>query len=138
MLKKTDGDRAEDAEYELVDTGIFDENRYFDVVVEYAKRESEDLLIRISITNHGPEAAPICVLPTLWFRNTWSWGRDPRRPTIAAGHGPRPTPADAHVLAKHYQLGDYILYCAGADELMFTENETNFERLFGVASRRLT
>ena len=73
-----------DMEYELVDTGIFDQGRYFDVVVEYAKAEPEDLLIRISISNRGPEAAPIDVLPTLWFRNTWSWGRDDRRPSISA------------------------------------------------------
>ena len=75
-------------EFELVDTGIFDEGRYFDVVVEYAKAEADDLLIRIHVSNRGPEAAPIEVLPTLWFRNTWSWGRDDRRPSIAA----RPVP----------------------------------------------
>ena len=74
-----------DMEYELVDTGIFDQGRYFDMVVEYAKAEPEDLLIRISISNRGPEAASIHVLPTLWFRNTWSWGRDDRRPSIASG-----------------------------------------------------
>ena len=88
----------------------------------------EDLLIRVSITNRGPEAAPIHVLPTLWFRNTWSWGRDPRRPSIVSGHrqrlGRRGRPRT--LLAKHYELGEYILYCAGADELLFTENETNF------------
>ena len=71
-------------EFELVDTGIFDERRYFDVVVEYAKAAADDILIRISVSNRGPEAAPIEVLPTLWFRNTWSWGRDDRRPTLAA------------------------------------------------------
>ena len=117
-------------EYELVDTGIFDQNRYFDVVVEYAKVEPEDLLIRIHIINRGPKAAPIHLLPTLWFRNTWSWGRDPRRPSITslpAGHGKLKA-----LIAKHWQLGDYILYCDGADELLFTENETNAERLYGV------
>jgi hypothetical protein len=123
-----------DAEYELADTGVFDQNRYFDVAVEYAKREPEDLLIRVSVTNHGPEATPICLLPTLWFRNTWSWGRDSRRPTIMVGADqPNQRPATRMLLAKHWQLGEYILYCAGADELMFTENETNFSRLFGVA-----
>ena len=87
LLKENKRRTRLDAEYELVDTGIFGENRYFDIAVEYAKREPEDLLIRVSITNHGPDAAPICVLPTLWFRNTWSWGRDPRRPSIVAGTG---------------------------------------------------
>src|SRR5439155_9628961 len=74
-----------DMEYELVDTGIFNEGRYFDVVVEYAKLQPEDILIRISISNRGPEAAAIHVLPTLWFRSTWSWGRDSRRPSLSLG-----------------------------------------------------
>jgi hypothetical protein len=124
-----------DAEYELADTGIFSQDRYFDVVVEYAKREPEDLLIRISAINHGPEAAPICVLPTLWFRNTWSWGHDARRPSIVVGPDrPGQQPATRMLLAKHWQLGEYILYCAGADELLFSENETNSRRLFEVGS----
>ena len=122
-------------EYELVDTGIFDEGRYFDVVVEYAKLDAEDILIRISISNRGPEAAPIHVLPTLWFRNTWSWGRDDRRPSIAAGVGPRhPKSRVSTLIARHWELGEYILYCSDADELLFTENETNNARLFGVPS----
>ncbi len=122
----------QDAEYELVDTGIFNQDRYFDIEVEYAKREPEDLLIRVNITNRGPDAAPIGVLPTLWFRNTWSWGRDPRRPTITAGAAGSGSAART-MLAKHYQLGEYILYCADPDELLFTDNETNPQRLFGVA-----
>ena len=86
-----------DAEYELQDTGIFDEDRYFDIAVEYAKRDAEDLLIRVRITNRGPEAAPIHVLPTLWFRDTWSWGRDPRRPSIVTGtEGAGAAGADRH------------------------------------------
>jgi hypothetical protein len=125
-----------DREYELVDTGIFDESRYFDVVVEYAKNEPEDLLIRISVTNRGPEAAAIHLLPTLWFRNTWSWGRDNRRPAISAKTSTGATSAKVQQLvAKHWELGTNTLYCAGADQLLFTENETNSERLFGVASR---
>lgn len=120
-----------DAEYELIDTGIFEENRYFEIEIEYAKREPEDLLIRIKITNLGPDAAPIHVLPTLWFRNTWEWGRDPRRPSIVTGaDGRSATGMTRTMLAKHYELGDYILYSADADELLFTENETNFERIF--------
>ena len=122
-------------EYELVDTGVFDQGRYFDVVVEYAKAEPEDLLIRISISNRGPEAAPIDVLPTLWFRNTWSWGRDDRRPSISsdvsAGQRKNQLPT---LVARHWELGEYVLYCSGADGLLFTENETNNERFYGVPS----
>jgi hypothetical protein len=137
QLIEENGRRSKmEMEYELVDTGIFDESRYFDVVVEYAKLQPDDLLIRISISNRGPDAASITALPTLWFRNTWSWGRDDRRPTIAPA-------ATEHVgdgtvrtaVARHWELGDYILYCSGADEMLFTENETNCERLYGVRSR---
>ncbi len=119
-------------EYELVDTGLFDEGRYFDVEVEYAKTQAEDILIRINVSNRGPEAAPIHVLPTLWFRNTWSWGRDDRRPTLSRGAS---TSYANHpinsIVADHWDLGEYILYCADADDVIFTENETNNERLFG-------
>ena len=122
-------------EYELVDTGVFDEGRYFDVEVEYAKLDAEDILIRISISNRGPEAAPLHVLPTLWFRNTWSWGRDERRPSIAAGVGPgHPQSRVSTVIATHWELGEYILYGSDAGEWLFTENETNNARLFGVPS----
>ena len=120
-------------EYELVDTGIFDGGRYFDVEVEYGKIAAEDLLVRINISNRGPEAAPIQVLPTLWFRNSWSWGRDDRRPSIAAAD----TPTGSNLrraIARHWELGEYVLYCAGADELLFTENQTNNERIYGVPS----
>jgi hypothetical protein len=123
-----------DAEYELQDTGVFDEDRYFDIAVEYAKRDAEDLLIRVRMTNRGPEAAPVHVLPTLWFRDTWSWGRDPRRPSIVTGpKGLGLQGQTATLLARHYALGEFILYCSGADALLFTENETNTQRLFGAA-----
>ena len=121
-----------DGEYELVDTGIFNQGRYFDVFVEYAKLEPDDLLIRIRIANRGREPAAIQVLPTLWFRNTWRWGRDDRRPWIGrceTGDGKA-----SSLIAKHWQLGEYILYCSSADEWLFTENETNTERLYGVPS----
>jgi hypothetical protein len=124
-----------DREFELVDTGIFDQNRYFDVFVEYAKCSPEDILIRISITNRGPETAPLHILPTLWFRNTWTWGRDDTHPSLSVH--PRKSPEDQQprtILAKHWQLGQYLLYCSDADELLFTENNTNNERLFGVPS----
>jgi hypothetical protein len=121
-----------DPEYELVDTGIFDGDRYFDVFVEYAKSDAEDLLIRITAVNRGPDAAPLHILPTLWFRNTWSWGRDLRRPSLRLG---RPRNDDVvTVTATHWELGEYILYCAGARGLLFTENETNNERIFGSAN----
>ncbi len=123
----------QDPEYELIDTGVFAENRYFDVFVEYAKASPRDLLIRVSAVNRGPEAAELHLLPTLWFRNTWSWGytiddRD-RRPSLRGVE----VPGDERlVLAEHHALGRYHLACAGAPDLLFTENETNVERLFGA------
>jgi len=119
-------------ECEAVETGVFDGGRYFDVAVEYAKAEAEDLLIRIAVANRGPEAAPIHVLPTLWFRNTWTWSRGGRRPLIARGAN---CANDARTLvAAHEELGEYVLYCAGTPPLLFTENETNTGRLYGTAS----
>src|SRR5262245_32306286 len=114
-------------EYELLDTGIFDENRYFDVFVEYAKADPEDVLIQITACNRGPEPAEIHVLPTLWFRNTWSWGRTGDKPelkVLAAGTDVRA------VAARHRLLGDRYLYCEGTVDLLFTENETNRVRAF--------
>ena len=114
----------EEMEYELLDTGIFDEDRYFDVFVEYAKGNPEDTLIRISVFNRGPEAAQIHVLPTLWFRNTWSWGDDAAKPVLTQADGGK-------IHASHAKLGDYTLQCENAAELLFTENESNAERLWG-------
>ena len=120
----------EEPEYELADTGVFDEGRFFDVVVEYAKAAPEDIAIRISVTNRGPDAAPIHVLPTLWFRNTWAWGDGTPRPTIRpAGDGTRTLRTD------HQRLGTWWLTTTGEPDLLFTENETNAERLFGSRSR---
>jgi hypothetical protein len=115
----------EELEYELLDTGAFEEDRYFDVIVEYAKQGPEDLLVRITVHNRGPESAQIRVLPTLWFRNTWSWGQeDSRKPSLRlAGPGV--------VHAAHHILGDHWLSCDGHPELLFTENETNAQRLWG-------
>ncbi|MGB9514093.1 MAG: hypothetical protein WBU20_20575 [Candidatus Acidiferrum sp.] len=125
-----------DPEYELVDTGIFNQSRYFDVLVEYAKLGPEDLLIRLEITNRGPEPAPLHVLPTLWFRNTWAWSRDDRRPSLSLSDKiPPKDPKVRSILANHWDLGEYLLYCSSADEFLFTENETNNQRLFGVPSR---
>ncbi|CAE6869464.1 hypothetical protein R70211_01096 [Paraburkholderia domus] len=114
----------EEFEYELLDTGIFDDDRYFDVFVEYAKADPDDILVRISVHNRGPEAAPLRVLPTLWFRNTWSWGEDDRKPLLyEAGPGA--------ICATHHELGQYWLHCEGDPESMFTENESNAQRLWG-------
>ena len=114
----------EEFEYELLDTGVFDDDRYFDVFVEYAKEGPEDVLIRITVHNRGPEAARLRVLPTLWFRNTWSWGEDERKPSLReAGPGT--------IQATHHELGEYWLHCDGAPELLFTENESNAQRLWG-------
>ena len=114
----------EEFEYELLDTGIFNDDRYFDVFVEYAKEGPEDILIRITVHNRGPEAARLRVLPTLWFRNTWSWGEDDRKPALrAVGPGA--------IQASHQELGEYWLHCEGAPELLFTENESNAQRLWG-------
>ncbi|MFM7140884.1 MAG: glucosidase, partial [Alphaproteobacteria bacterium] len=117
-------------EYELVDTGIFAENRYFDVFVEYAKFDPEDLAIRLRIVNRGPDPAPITVLPTLWFRNTWSWDlQPPRRPSLHL------LPGGQCVIADCEGLPAYHLYADGTPEWLFTENETNEQRLYGTKNR---
>src|SRR5713101_3411114 len=113
-------------EFELVDTGIFDEGRYWEITADYAKASPDDLLIRISVRNAGPETATLEVLPTLWFRNTWSLGSDPARPTITFEHGA--------LVAEHELLGTRILAGSGSPEALFCENETNNERLFGAPS----
>jgi len=119
-----------DPEYELLDTGIFNEDRYFDVFVEYAKAAPTDLLIEISVCNRGPEESAIHVLPTLWFRNIWTWWPEEPKPSMrAASH--RNAIA---IAAADASLGDYFLYCEGQPLLLFTENETNNQRLFGTAN----
>jgi hypothetical protein len=114
-------------EYELVDTGVFEGDRYFDVFVEYAKASPEDLLIEITVHNRGPEPAALHLLPTVWFRNTWSWGDDVPRPTMSQA----PDPQRGTVAIAHPDLGQRFLFCDGGPDLLFTENETNTERLFG-------
>jgi hypothetical protein len=119
-------------EYELLDTGVFDQDRYFDIFVEYAKGSPDDLLIRISVHNRGPEAAVLHLLPTLWFRNLWSWHRSPDRPSL------QQIPAGSSgniVQATDPELGTRYLYCEGETPLLFTENETNMQRIFGVPNR---
>jgi hypothetical protein len=129
-LVATNGRRNRgDMEYELLDTGIFSADRYFDVFVEYAKQSAEDILVQITVSNRGPEQATLHILPTLWFRNTWTWWPDTPKPSlqqIAARNAP-------HVIeASHAQLGERYLYCNGDARVLFTENETNNERIFGT------
>jgi hypothetical protein len=110
-------------EFELIDTGIFNEDRYFDVFVEYAKNDMEDILIKISVHNRGKEEASLNVLPTVWFRNTWAWGYNDYTPSISVGRG-------GELVIEHRDLGTFHLYCDGAPELLFTDNETNTQRLY--------
>jgi hypothetical protein len=119
-------------EFELYDTGVFRENRYFDIFTEYAKGSDEDIFIRITAWNRGPDPATLHLLPTLWFRNTWSWGSDLRRPVIR-----RSTAVDGilSVESQHWQYGKRWLLATGQPELLFTENETNYARLFNGRNR---
>ncbi|MBE9136032.1 glucosidase [Nodosilinea sp. LEGE 07088] len=131
-LVSTNASRSRyEPEYELLDTGIFDRDRYFDVFVEYAKADAEDLLIQISIANRGTEAAPLHLLPTLWFRNTWSWLETGDKPELKAlGNGT----VQAHIAnpALTQFMTDYYFYCDAGVPLLFTDNETNEERVFGT------
>src|SRR4051812_19226833 len=118
-------------ELELADTGAFDEGRYFDVLAEYAKASEDDLYIRLTVSNRGPVAAPLWLLPQLWLRNTWSWGR------TGEGYSDKPSierEGKHTLLARHDNLGEMrLLFEPGAEaELLFTENETNLERIFGA------
>jgi len=119
-------------EFELLDTGVFEGNRYFDVFVEYAKGDVEDILIKITAINRGPELAVLHLLPTLWFRNTWSWGKDLRRPIVRNAPD---TPGAVCAELQHWEYGKRWLLCAGKPELLFTENETNYARIFNYRSR---
>ncbi|MEO1792259.1 MAG: glucosidase [Cyanobacteria bacterium J06629_19] len=146
--KNRERDRTQ-PEYELIDTNIFADNRYFDVQVEYAKASDEDVLIQISVTNRGPEAAELSFLPTLWFRNTWVWETSATKPTLKAIKGRDNV---AIIESQHPELGRNWLYCqqpthasqsaqdakddaiTNAEHLLFTDNETNKERLYGRVS----
>jgi hypothetical protein len=129
-LVRTNGRRSRhEPEYELLDTGVFDGDRYFDVFVEYAKATPEELLVQVTVHNRGKEPATLHVLPTVWFRNTWSWGGDAPRPSLGQkGSGPV-------VALSHPELGERFFYADGKPALLFTENETNAERLFGGPNR---
>jgi hypothetical protein len=130
LVRTSRGRNREEMEYELIDTGIFNDDRYFDVFIEYAKASPEDILIQISAANRGDEAANLVVLPHLWFRNTW-WLEPDARPVLQRGDSMNRTSV---VSANHPQLGARYLYCEGSPELLFTENETNRERLWGEAN----
>lgn len=128
-LVKTNAQRTkQDTEYELLDTGIFDEGNYFDVFTEYAKAAEEDICIKITVVNRGKEKASMKLLPTLWFRNKWSFGRTKHKPNISLAE--RKSTHDELNLS-HHRLGDYFFYADSADRLLFTENETNQKRIFG-------
>jgi hypothetical protein len=118
-----------DPEFEIWDAGVFAQNRFFDIEIEYAKASPYDILIRATATNCGPEPAALHLLPTIWFRNTWSWGRDNRKPTLQG----RGDDSDVGAIeAVCPDLGTYQFHCEGAEKLLFSENESNLERLWGV------
>jgi hypothetical protein len=132
-----------DPEFELLNTGIFDDNQYFDIVVEYAKSDAEDLCIQIHATNRNTKTKPLHLLPTLWFRNTWSWNNSTEKPSLfelnsyPVSSEFQPPASELRIIAaQHPRLGKYWLYCKSHDQqpptLLFTENETNSERLFGI------
>jgi hypothetical protein len=119
-----------DPEFEISDSGVFAENRFFDIEIEYAKADSNDILIRVTATNRGGTPAALHILPTIWFRNTWSWGHDDRKPSLqerTQGSSKIDT-----IEATHYELGTYRLFVEDAERLLFTENESDGERLWGV------
>lgn len=125
LLEENQRRGADEAEFELLDTGLFDQDRYFDVFVEYAKAAPEDILMRITVHNHGPEAAPLTLLPQLCFRNTWSWIRNARKPKLSANN--------SSINIEHDLLGDFRLACDDHPTLLFCDNETNVRRLYGQA-----
>jgi hypothetical protein len=126
LVETNRGRTKQELEYELLDTGTFANDRYFDVFLEYAKEGPEEILIKVSVHNRGKEAARLHLLPTLWFRNTWSWGDGGEKPVLREKGGT--------VVASHAELGEYTLTCGGQPELLFTENESNAERLWGQPS----
>jgi hypothetical protein len=126
ILSETNKNKGKpDPEFELIDTGIFDDDRYFDIFIEYAKADTEDILIKISASNRDKESARLNLIPQIWFRNTWSWGYDDYKPTIHAEN-------ENTACITHGVLGNYALYCDGHPKLLFCDNETNLRRLYKV------
>ncbi|MGE5302253.1 MAG: MGH1-like glycoside hydrolase domain-containing protein [Alphaproteobacteria bacterium] len=132
LVETNRGRSRNEMEYELLDTGVFDQDRYFDVFVEYAKESPENILIQISVHNRGAEAAELHLLPTLWFRNVWSWGVQADKPALQQLAR---TEGWSVVKATDAELGERYFFCDGDAALLFTENETNTQRIFGVANR---
>lgn len=132
LLRENQNRNQGDPEYEILDTGVFDDDKYFDIFIEYFKNDAEDILIEATIHNRGAEDAPIYVLPNLWFRNTWSWGR--------TGEGYLDSPpilkrlSDNSLGADHPTLGKFYFYAETSQDLLFTDNETNYQKLFNVKS----
>ncbi|HTH53421.1 MAG TPA: hypothetical protein VL495_05695 [Edaphobacter sp.] len=125
-LVRTNAQRTKyEQEYELINTKVFDEDKYFDVFVEYAKADSDEILVKITAANRGTEAAALHLLPTLWFRNTWWQSKEPKP-------GLRAAKVKGVIATQHRQLGEYFLHCDGAPEVLFTENESNQKRLSGA------
>jgi hypothetical protein len=122
-----------DGEYELWDTGLLAQDRFFDIEIEYAKAGPHDIFIRLNVTNCGPDPAPLHVLPTIWFRNTWSWGRDHEKPSLQ--ESARSDENVGVIEADHATIGSYHFYCEKAERLLFTENESNLMRLWGVPNQ---
>ncbi len=119
--------KKDDPEFELIDSGIFDQDRYFDTFVEYAKAGTDDILMAVTAHNRGPDTAPLHIVPQLWFRNTWTWYRDRPKPAITLGN-------DGVIRAEHEKLGTFHLYVEDGDERLFCENESNLPRLWGVSA----
>lgn len=115
-------------EFELVDTGVFDENRYFDVFIEYAKADFDNICIKITAVNRGPEKAVLQMLPTIWFRNTWSWTQTAEKPLLYADNSGAENVSA--IFLKNSAAGNHILFCQDSPEILFTENETNFQKIY--------
>ncbi len=130
LIRESAARAKAEGEFELWDTGVLADDRFFDIEIEYAKAGPHDILIRANATNCGPEPAVLHLLPTIWFRNTWSWGRDQQKPSLQ--EAARSDERIGMIDASHEPLGKYRLYCEGADRLLFTENETNLQRLWGA------
>ncbi len=125
LLQENKKRTREQPEYELLDTGIFDEDKYFDIFIEYAKADMEDILIRITAHNRGKDAAPLHILPTVWFRNTWAWGNDDYKPRMVPSN-------EGNIIIRHRDIGgDWGLFCEETDKQLFCDNETNCRRLYG-------
>jgi hypothetical protein len=131
LVRENQQRNRHEPEFELLDTGVFNDDRYFDILVEYAKRTDEDILIQITAINRGAVSKPLHLLPTLWFRNTWSWHDDAAKPSLQARNTAQPF---AVIEANHLELGQRWLYCQDGGELLFTENETNNQRLFQTSN----